>query len=88
MAVHRSDPPLHHTGSVLRGGAGLLGQGAPLCEGAGPAERAGARLSLVMPMKLFEFEFEFDADTKVERERREERVKGGNSRELVGVWCM
>lgn len=61
-------PPQHHTArapSQIRGywaRARLLWWGRH-------RERAWARLSLVMPMKLFEFEFEFETYTEVERER-------------------
>lgn len=76
VAVHRSDPThkarlplLNITQPVLQAGPEVTGPGRVALWRGRPGEWAQARLSLVMPMKLFEFEFEFEADTEVERKR-------------------
>ena len=81
VAVHRSDPAhkarlplLNITQPVLQAGPEVTGPGRVALWRGRPGEWAQARLSLVMPMKLFEFEFEFEADTEVERKRERKRV--------------
>lgn len=92
VAVHRSDPLhdarlplLNITQPVLWASAEVTGPGRVALWRGRHGEWAQARLSLVMPMKLFEFEFEFEADTEVERgrERRKDRPKQKWAREGV-----
>lgn len=86
VAVHRSDPThkarlplLNITQPVLQARPEVTGPGRVALWRGRHGEWAQARLSLVMPMKLFEFEFEFEADTEVEREGETERIDQSKS---------